>query len=236
MRFRTAAMPALLTAAALAAPAAAQGATLTAAVDKPCYGTNDRVALTGTGFTPNGPVTLTQGQRALRPTAVADEAGNLGGRAIVQEISANEEVAPYTATDQANPGLVASTVPIRFSRTTIVGTRAGDRGLIQRVRARGWTTGARTLYAHIRRGSRRLKDLRIGRLNGACRTLNVKKRFFAPSANRGRYPIFFDTHRRYKQGRAQQFRGTFTVRRPAASSAGAGQTGVSILRPAQSNR
>lgn len=211
MRLRSAALPALLTSTALVTPAAAQGATLTATPTKPCYGTNDRVALAGTGFTPNGQVTLMQGQRTLTPAATADAAGNLGGRAIVQPISANEEVSPYTATDRTDPAIVAATAPIRFSRTAVTGTKAGDRGLIQIVRARGFTTGSRTLYAHIRRGGRTLKSLRIGRLKNACRTLRVRRRFFDQSANPGRYPIFFDTHRRYKKGRTQQLRGSFTV-------------------------
>lgn len=235
MRFRSVALPALLSAAALAAPAGAQGATLTATVDKPCYGTEDRVRLAGTGFTPSGKVTLMQGQRTLSPAAVADPAGNLGGRAIVQPIATNEEVAAYTATDETDPAIVASTQPIRFSRTTIVGTKAGDRGLIQRVRARGWTTGSRILYAHIRRGGRRVKDVRIGRLKGACRKLSVKRRLFSGSADPGRYPIFFDTYRRYRKDRRQQLRGTFTVRRFVTSSAAAWHTPVSDLRLARGN-
>lgn len=221
MRIRHVALPTLLAATALIAPAAAQAATLTATVTKPCYGTNDGVALSGTGFTPNGPVAVKQGQIAL-PSATADATGAFAGVAPVQPITRNEETVAYTATDQTNAAIVASTVPIRFSRVGVVGKKAGANGLIQRVRARGFTTGARTLYAHVRRGGRRIKDLRLGRLKGACRTLKVKKRFFSAKANPGEYTIYFDTHRRYRKVRQQQLRGTLTVFRifrPAAAGA-----------------
>lgn len=221
MRIRHVALPALLTATALAAPAAAQAATFTATVTKPCYGTNDRVALTGTGFTPNGPVAVKQGQIALG-NATADAAGSLTGEVPVQPITANEETVPYTATDQTNAAIVAATAAIRFSRVFVVGRKAGANGLIQRIRARGFTTGGRNLYAHVRRGGRKIKDLRLGRLKGACRALTVKQRFFSAKAKPGNYPIYFDTHRRYRKVRQQQFRRTLTVFRifrPAAAGA-----------------
>jgi hypothetical protein len=237
MKLRSAALPALLTVGALAAPAVAQAATLTATVSKPCYGTNDRVPLSGTGFTANGQVTLAQGQRTLSPTVPADASGNIPAiRAIVQPLTASEETAPYTATDQTNPAIVAATAPIRFSNTTIRGTKAGDSGLIQRVKARGWTTGSRTLYVHIRRNGRTLKTIRLGGLTGACRSLDVRRRFFRPSANAGLYPVFFDTYRRYKKGRTQQFRGTFTVRRRATTSTASTGTGLSQLSLARASR
>ena len=221
MRIRHVALPALLTATALAGPAAAQAATFTATVTKPCYGTNDGVALSATGFTPNGRVTVTQGQIAV-PDATADAAGAFAGVVPVQPITTNQATAPYTATDQTNPAIVAATTPIRFSRVLVVGRKAGANGLIQRVRARGFTAGGRRLYAHVRRGGRRIKDLRLGRLKGACRTLKVRKRFFSAGANPGKYTIYFDTHRRYRKVRKQQLRGTLTVFRifrPAAAGA-----------------
>ncbi len=119
MRIRHGALPALLTVTALTAPAAAQAATLTANVAKPCYGTNDLVALSATGFTPNGAVTVTQGQIALPTARDRRRRGSVRRRAAVQPITANEETAPYTATDQTNAAIVAATTPIRFSRVLV---------------------------------------------------------------------------------------------------------------------
>ncbi len=147
----------------------------------------------------------------------------------MQPIRTNEQVAPYTASDQTNPAIFAGTQPIRFSRTLIAGRKAGDNGLIQRVRTRGFTTGGRIMYAHVRRSGRNIKTLRIGRLKGACRTLAVRKRFFNRGARPGRYQIYFDTFRRYKKVRQQQLRGTLTVFRivrRAASSASSSSTSI----------
>jgi hypothetical protein len=223
MRIRRVALPALLTATALAAPAGAQAASLAANAPKPCYGAGDSVPLFGGGFTPGGAVTVRQGQITLSPGPTADGAGNFSGNAVVQQpLGGNEETVPYTATDQANPALVAGTGPIRFSRLLLTGRKAGANGLIQRVRARGFTSGNKTLYAHVRRGGRNVKRLRLGRLKGACRTLKVRKRFFSAGANPGTYTLYFDTRRRYRKGTRQQLRGTLTVfriTRPAAAGA-----------------
>ena len=226
MRVRHAALPALLTATALAAPAGAQAATLTAAVTKPCYGAADRVGLSGAGFTPNSAVTLVQGQIPLRETAPADAAGAFSGSAGVQQINTNEETTPYSAIDQAAPGfVVAQTVPIRFSRVLVGGRKAGANGLIQKIRARGFTSGKRVLFMHVRRGGRNVKTLRLGRLKGACRTISVRKRLFtarAARANPGTYQLYFDTSRRYRKARRQQVRAPFRVfqiTRPAAAGA-----------------
>ncbi len=219
MKVRHAALPALLTATALAAPAAAQAATLTAQVTKPCYGTGDRVPLAGTGFTPGGGVTIKQGPITLRDGPRADAAGAFSGAASVQPIPTNEQTVPFGAIDQTNPAIFAVTQPIRFSRTVIAGRKAGANGLIQRIRARGFTTGGRILYAHVRRNGRNIKTLRIGALKGACRTLSVRKRFFSSNARPGTYKVFFDAFRRYKKVRAQQLVGTLTVFRIVRRSA-----------------
>ncbi len=227
MRVRRVALPALLTAAALAAPAAAQAATLTASVTKPCYGTNDRVPLAAAGFTPGGTVTVKQGNIFLSPSPVADATGAFSGSAGVQPIRPNEVIAPYSATDATNPAIVAFTQPIRFSRTLIAGRKAGDNGLVQRIRTRGFTTGTKVMWAHVRRGGRNIKTVRIGRLKGACRTLSVKRRFFSRGARPGKYQVYFDTFRRYKKVRQQQLRGSLTVFRIFRSNVSGASTATS---------
>ena len=221
MRVRHVTLPALLAATALAAPAAAQAATLTASVTKPCYGTNDRVPLAAAGFTPGGTVTVKQGNIFLSPSPVADATGAFSGSAGVQPIRPNEVIAPYSATDTTNPAIVASTQPIRFSRTLIAGRKAGDNGLVQRIRTRGFTTGPKVMWAHVRRSGRNIKTVRIGRLKGACRTLSVKRRFFSRGARPGKYQVYFDTFRRYKKVRQQQVQGSLTFRIVRSNVSGA---------------
>jgi len=211
MRVRSAVLPALLTLGALAAPAGAQAATLTANAAKPCYGAGDRVSLTGAGFTPGGPVRLTQGLRPLNENPTADATGAFSGSAGVQQITAKAETVSYGAVDQTNPALVANTQPLRFSRLSGTIKKAGANGLIQRFRGRGFTTGSKFLYVHVRRGGRNVKTLRLGRLKGPCRTLNARKRFFSSGARTGAYQISFDSFRRYKKGRPQQLRSVFNV-------------------------
>ncbi len=219
MRVRRVALPALLTAAALAAPAAAQAATFTASVTKPCYGTSDRVPVAGTGFTPGRGVTIRQGAITLRRGPTADAAGAFSGAAPVQPIPTNEQIGAFGAIDQTNPAIFAVTQPIRFSSLGITGRKAGANGLIQRIRARGFTNGRRTLYAHVRRNGRNIKTLRIGALKGACRTLSVRKRFFSSNARPGVYRLYFDTFRRFKKVRVQQLAGELTVFRIVRRSA-----------------
>lgn len=220
MRIQYTVLPALLTVGAIVAPAA-QAATLTATVSKPCYGTAGLIPLSGAGFTPGAPVTIKQGQITLQGGPTADPTGSFSGTVTVQP-TPKQETATYSATDQANPATFAETVPIVFSPLTVRGAKAGDNGLIQRIRARGFTSGGKSLYAHVRRNGRKIKDLRIGRLKGSCKTLNVKKRFFTDGTNPGEYKLYFDTYRKFKKTRQQQLRSSLTVFRivePAAAGA-----------------
>lgn len=218
MRIRHAALPALLTVGALAAPAAASAATLTVNSSKSCYGAEDSPIVTGAGYTPGGPVRFALGQSLLPFTPTADATG--GFRAAPGfALTSREQVAPYTAVDQTNPAIFASTPPIRFSVLALRTAGAGANGFIQRVRARGFTSGPRALYVHIRRGGRRIKDIRLGRARGACRTLNARKRFLSAGARSGTYRTFFDTFRRFSKKRKQQVRGTITVTRTFRRSA-----------------
>ncbi len=227
MRVRHAALGALLTIGALAAPAGAQAASLGLLPAKACYGAAEKVSLFGTGFTPGGPVTVRQGLMTLNPGPTVDATGSFAGKAFIQQISAKEETTNFNATDQNNPAITIATGPLRVSQLSLSGTKAGANGLIQRIRARGFTSGRKVLYAHVRRGGRKIKNLRIGRLQGACRTLNVRKRFFSSGANPGVYTLYFDTARRFKKGRSQQPRGTLTVFRIVRRSAAGARAATS---------
>jgi hypothetical protein len=85
---------------------------------------------------------------------------------------------------------------------------------LRRIAAVGLTTG-RTLWAHVVRMSsgRILRNVRIGRLRGACHGLRARRRLFRGNPPAGRYLIQFDTRRTYRRNVPQRDRYTFTVTR-----------------------
>jgi hypothetical protein len=68
-----------------------------------------------------------------------------------------------------------------------------------RIRARGFTTG-RTLWVHLVH-KRSTRNVKIGRLRGACHTLQTRRRLLSRNARFGRHRIQFDTFRRYRADR-----------------------------------
>jgi hypothetical protein len=208
-------------AAALSSPAGAQAAALTA--DKPCYGGGDTLVLTGRGFTANGTAALgvnTSGFNRFLGDRRANAAGVLQYTSTVPFVTLTpRRTDTFTAVDRANPANRAQ-VPVMLSRIRVgIAPRSGRPGRRQRIRATGFTTGRR-LYAHVRRGGRG-RNIRVGRLRGACKSLNVRRRLFR-RARPGTYRVQFDVARRYKRTRRQRM--VFRVRvfrtfRPAAARA-----------------
>jgi hypothetical protein len=188
---RLVAGPAAVTAL-LALPAVSQAAAVSVTPVKPCYRSGESVAMSGSGYTPGGPVNITSDGQSIGSTT-ADGSGNFGGRLTVA--SPTRRVKTYTATDQsntANTASVALTVSPFFLR---VSPRNGPPGRLMRIRAAGFNTGRR-LYAHVVRGRRR-NNIRIGRLGGPCGTLAARRRIFPRGATPGTYLVQFDTRRRY---------------------------------------
>lgn len=86
-----------------------------------------------------------------------------------------------------------------------------------RIRARGFFDG-RVLYAHVRRGER-VRNVRIGRLRGACRRLSVTRRLFGADARPGTYRVHFDTVRRYAPAPGRRVTYSMRVDRSGATTA-----------------
>jgi hypothetical protein len=191
LKLRTAVLPSLA-ALALAAPAAAPAATLS--VDKPCYGAGERVQFSGAGYTPNGSVALSVSGQQLG-LGSANPVGEFAAALGAPEIDGKQRTDVFTATDQANLSLTA-TVPVLLTSLNVrVTPKNGDPSKPKRIVARGFTTG-KTLYAHVRRGKAK-RNVRIGRLKGACKTLSVTRRLFSPDARPGLYKVQFDARRKY---------------------------------------
>lgn len=182
----------LLAAVALAAPLTASAATLS--VDKRCYGPGDKVSFSGGGYTPNGQVAFTVGGQQLGVTT-ANPVGELAVALAAPQIDGKQRTDVFTATDQTNLALAASTNVLLTSLDVTVSPKKGNPGKARRIKARGFTTG-KTLYAHVKLGKKR-RNVKIGKLKGPCKTLNVKRKLFASNAPTGLYSVQFDAKRKY---------------------------------------
>jgi hypothetical protein len=188
---RIALVPSLV-ALALAVPATASAATLS--VNKSCYGPGDAVVLSGTGFTPNNQaaVSITGQQLGL---ANVNPIGEFEVTVPAPSIRAKRRTDTVTATDQANLALTAS-VPVQLSSLDVkVTPKNGDPSKRKKIVARGFTTGE-VLWAHVRR-SGKARNVKIGKLKSACKTITKKRRIFPADAAVGVYTVQFDTKRKY---------------------------------------
>lgn len=224
LKLRTAVLPSLAVVL-LAAPTAASAASLN--VNKPCYGPGEQVKFSGGGYTASGPVSLSVAGRQLGVTN-ANQVGEIAASIPAPSIKSKQRTDLFTATDQTNLSLVAN-VPVRLTSLNVkVTPKNGDPSKAKRIVARGFTSG-KTLYAHVRRGSSK-RNVRVGKLTGACKTLDVKRKIFLPNAVAGVYDVQFDTKRTYSAKTAPQVAFLVTVFhtfRPASASA-AGQSWIRI--------
>jgi hypothetical protein len=194
-------LTALITAAvALVTPAAATAqATLTASPAKPCFGSGDRISFDGRGFTPGAIVDFTRDGDPVEadPPITAGPDGRVSaGLTVFNERGVEER--RYAATDRTNPALTAS-APVTVSELDVnMRPLDGEPTQPRRIAAVGFT-GGRTLWAHIVFKGR-VRNVRIGRLKGACRKLTTRKRLFGANPRFGRHFIHFDTQRRFRRG------------------------------------
>jgi hypothetical protein len=206
----------------LAAPAAASAATMAVAPVKTCYRAGETVGLGGAGYTPNTTVQVNSDGRVVG-SVLSDGAGNFAG-ALQLGVPSGERLKTYSAIDTANTANVAS-VQLRVSRLLVtVKPKSGRPGRALRVKARGFTTG-KTLYAHVVRGHKK-RNLRIGKLKGACHTLSVRKRIFSTNTKTGTYTVQFDSKRHYSKKTAVRYRFTVPVTAHFAAASAAAWTAV----------
>lgn len=204
----------------LALPASAMAASVAVTPSKPCYRSGEQVFLGGNGFTPSGRVSVTADGLPIGPLA-ADGQGNVGGRLTVARRS-GEGVKSYVAADQLNPGLRA-VAPLRVSAFQVrVSPRSGRPGRKLRVRARGFTD-TKNLHAHVVRGRYR-RNVKVGRLRGACGTLIRRKRLFPRRTKPGTYTVQFDGKSRYSRSTPVGIRFRVVVFRRFGRAAAAGSS------------
>ena len=216
MKLRTAVLPGLV-ALALVAPATASAATLS--VDKSCYGPGDEVAFSGVGFTPNGPVALSVSGQQLGVGTV-NPVGEFEVSLSAPDIRGKKRTDVFTATDQTDLSLTASTPVLLTSLNVKVTPTNGNPAKAKRVVARGFTSG-KVLWAHVQRGKNK-RNVKVGKLEGACKTLDVKRKLFKADAKDGLYSVHFDTKRKYSKKTIPQISFqvvVFHTFKPASASA-----------------
>lgn len=204
----------------LAAPAVANAATMAVSPLKTCYRAGETVGLGGASYTPNTTVQVNSDGRVVG-TVLSNAAGNFAG-ALQLGVPSGERLKTYSAVDTANTANVAS-VQLRVSRLLVtVKPKNGRPGRTLRVKARGFTTG-KTLYAHVVRGHKK-RNLRIGKLKGACHTLSVRKRIFSKNTKTATYTVQFDSKRHYSKKTAVRYRFSVPVTAHFASASAAAWT------------
>jgi lipoprotein-anchoring transpeptidase ErfK/SrfK len=192
---RRIAVPIAAAAVLLLGASAAEAATLSVSGTKSCYRAGDTLTMSGTGYTPGGPVAVTLEGQDLGTTA-ADAAGNISAPIQIRQLRGVDQRA-LVATDATNPAITATTQFLGSALLVKVRPQNGTAGRKLRIRASGFTTGKR-LYAHVlRKGYRR--NVFIGKLKGPCHTLKVRKPVLTAATPNGRYRVQFDTRRRYSK-------------------------------------
>jgi hypothetical protein len=222
LKLRTALAP-VLAAAALTVPSAAEAAGLS--VDRRCYGPGERVLFTGTGFTPNGQYALSTGGQQLG-LGMNNAVGEFELPLAAPQLSRGERRDPFTATDQTDLTITASTEVRLTALDVTVKPKRGNPGIERRIKARGFTRGKK-LFAHVKQGSRQ-RNVEVGRLRKPCGVVSAKRRIFSSNAKTGVYQVQFDAKRKYSPRTAPQVTFLVTVFQtfePASASAfGVGET------------
>jgi hypothetical protein len=224
-----------------AAPSPAAAApTITA--DLPCYTPGMPQHITGSGFTPGGPVVLGMiveigpiYENLGGITIAADAAGAIDVQTEMPEFLVERGIGQIIATDptleaQGVPDEQSSFVlPVDVSKWGISVQRwrgspaRGKPGRRAKVDARGWIgTASTTLYAHYLRGKKLVKTVRVGALTGNCADFAGRmKEFPFKRVKVGNYRVVFDTTRAYPNEDASIFYRRVKVARGGAVRASA---------------
>jgi hypothetical protein len=210
---------------ALAVPSAAVAqATLSVDPGATCYREQSGVLLQGAGFTPNGNVLFSRGDTPLGDPIQADGAGGLQPQLILPGLVRGQSELTYVATDQTNTMLTAQVSLLVTATDVVLKPAGGPPNRMLTIRARGFF-GGRTLYAHIVRVGKhhgKPRNMRIGKVEGACKKATTRKRLFTKKTAAGRYRVQFDTFRRYSAGRNVKSNFSVTVYRRAGTARASG--------------
>jgi hypothetical protein len=162
-----------------------------------CYGSGESMLLTGAGFTPQGAVALSISGQQLA-TVTADPDGAFTARVEAPGSLLGPLRLRFTAADRTRPSLRAGAT-VRIADTDVLVTPAiGSPAMLRRIHAWGFFD-APAVYAHVKRhGTRRARNIKLGKPRGACGVLSVERRLFPRGVRPGAYTLQFDALRRYQ--------------------------------------
>jgi hypothetical protein len=191
---------------ALAAPASA--ATITVEPTQRCYRELETVFLTAQGYTPSGFVDFTRDGRLIEQLQ-ADATGTITGDLTLPGLLSGQRPLTYVGTDSSDPSITAQATLLTTATDVTVRPVRGAPHRLLTIRGRGFF-GGRAVWAHVVRlgqGARSsaARNVRIGRVRGACKKVRAKRRLFRPGAAPGRYRVQFDTFRRYRPNRRVEY-------------------------------
>jgi hypothetical protein len=191
---------------AAAAPAAASAAQVQ--TDRGCYQDNTgTVAVSGNGFDPGQPYSVSLDGKTLSTGGdTTDAAGGINGSFEVPQLD-GDAVHAYTLTVTQG----ANTATTTFSVTPFLADFTPGSGNPKTLRVRfkifgfGLVDPSPAVYLHYVRPDGKVKrTIRLGKAQGTCGqiTHTSKKRLFPFHAGRGTWRLQFDTHKRYRRGKA----------------------------------
>jgi hypothetical protein len=205
----------------IAAPAAASAATLSVEPDRPCYREQQTVFLRAEGYTPNGFVDFTRdGQLVER--LQADSSGAISGNLTLPGLITGQRGLTYVGQDVADAARRAEVTLLTSATDVRVKPVRGAPNRRLTIDGRGFFGRNRVVWAHVvRQGrearARRVRTIRIGRVKGACKRIEARKRLFRRNPRPGRYRVQFDLFREYKRNRPIKYDGLIvTILSPAS--------------------
>lgn len=200
----------------LAATSTASAATMTVDPKRSCYSSGETVRLKGSGFSPNGTVTIARDgvtpDSDNWPTLNSNAAGEFVAD-LTLYLKSGSATRSYTATDVMDPSIVAMKRMLVIAPVVNIKPPELDVSLPARIGARGFATGP-TLYVHILRTTdakgkalkgQKARNMRIGHLKGRCGKVLARKRLFSKRAPLGDYSLQFDTYKRYDADRSVKY-------------------------------
>ena len=134
-------------AACLAGASTASAATMTVEPKRSCHSSGETVKLAGSGFSPNGKVSVARDGQTLDPLLNSNPTGDFIGE-LTLYLRSGKANRTYTATDAADPTVVATRRMLVIAPIVNIRPADLDVGLRARIGANGFATGP-VLYAHI---------------------------------------------------------------------------------------
>lgn len=180
----------------VALPGVADAAEIAVPACSPFLEGERTVVVRGTGFAPNSDVRLTVGDQALG-TAKADADGAFRADAFGPAFSSdrrNLQTFDLLAEDAEGTSATAALQMTRINATLPAKARPTSRVTY---RVFGFTPG-RTVYVHVRRGSKTLASLRIGAAASPCGTASRRLRYMPVEGYKtGSYVYWFQASKRF---------------------------------------